>query len=107
MNEFTEGQLTEMCQMVFRESKPSALALLKKVNLNRAENICIKEGCEYWTKEIDRKWREFWVFKRKEMLEVIKLLPEVPKTKLDHYLLGAIFGYSNNAICDYLKNLKE
>jgi hypothetical protein len=101
MDKFTEGQLIELCQMVYHECKPCAMIPIKKKDKDYALHICNNDVYTY-IEDIDKKRIEFWMFKRIELLDVIKLLPDNPQTKADHYLLGALFGYSNNAICDYL-----
>jgi hypothetical protein len=103
MNDYTFGQFIELCQSVFRGCKPCAMMPLKKRDLDEALFFCNDEGCYSKTNKIDGEWVEFWIFKRMEIEKIIELIPEEPKTPLDHYLLGALFGYSNDAICDFIK----
>jgi hypothetical protein len=102
MNEFSEGQLTELCQMVYRGSKPCAMIPIMAKNIQTAKMVCTMENCKFKVVELSEGWLTFWVYIRDELPKVIDLIPIEPKTEVDHYLLGALFGYSNDAICDYL-----
>jgi hypothetical protein len=105
MDQFTEGQLTELCQMVVRGCKPCAIMPIKTKDLNFAKFLCKREKCLSHSSELNDDWHTLWIFKREELFKVINLLRENPVTEADHYLLGALFGYSNDAICDYIANL--
>lgn len=48
-------------------------------------------------------WKTLWIYKYDYMLEIIKLLPEEPKTGFEHWILGKAFGYSDEAIKDFLE----
>jgi len=102
MFNLTKGQLIELCQMVNRGAKPCALMTIKDKDLGTAEDICTTENCKYKATVLDDGWVSFWIYKRDELSAVIDCLPATPENYADHYLLGALFGYSNDAICDYL-----
>lgn len=55
-----------------------------------------------YTEELYSGWKTIWIYKDEYMLEVIKLLPEEPKTIFDHWVLGKAFGYSDEAIKTFL-----
>lgn len=101
-NNFREGQLNELCRMVFRGSKPCAMIPIMIKNLQNAKMICILENCKFKIVKLNGEWVTFWIYIRDELPMVIDLLPTKPKNAADHYLLGALFGYSNDAICDFL-----
>jgi hypothetical protein len=104
MNDFTKGQLTALSQMVYRGCKPASMIAIKENDFAEAVKICDQEKCRYYTFDLPNNWIEFWIYERKELLSVIKLTKSKPENEEDHYLLGALFGYSNDKICDYLKN---
>jgi hypothetical protein len=106
MNDFSEGQLTELCQLVYRGCKPAAMMPIMRKDLRFAKIICTMENCKFKAVELSDEWVTFWVYIRDELSKIIDSLPKQPKTEADHYLLGSLFGYSNEAICDFLKNLK-
>jgi len=100
MDGFTRGQLTELCQLVYRECKPCAMIFLKDEDIEMAENICMMENCKYKAVYLSDGWKSFWIYIRDEISEIIETLPEKPETKADYYLIGSLFGYSNNTICN-------
>lgn len=102
MNEFSKGQLTELCQMIYRGTKPCAIMPIMDRDLKMAKIICTIENCKFKTIYLSDEWKTLWIYIRDELLKVIDLLPIEPQTEADHYLLGALFGYSNDAICDFL-----
>ena len=106
MDDFNLGQIQELCYMVKR-GKPCALMSLKRRYINLAGKICINEGLKFKTYSVDDVWDEFWIFKRVEMSKIIDELPKEPKSDLDHYLLGAIFGYSHDSICDFINEINQ
>ena len=105
MNQFTKGQLAEICQMVFRGSKPCGMMPIKSEDFQLAKIICIEENCKFKDIYLSKGWKTLWIYVRDEISQVIDQLPEEPKTLADHYLLGSLFGYSNESICDYLERL--
>lgn len=46
--------------------------------------------------------KTIWIYKEKYMLEIIKNLPEQPKTVFDHWILGKAFGYSDESIKKFI-----
>jgi hypothetical protein len=107
MNEFSKGQLTELCQMVYRGCKPCAMMPIMAKNIQVAKMVCTMENCKFKAVELSDGWFTFWIYIRDELPKVIDLLPLEPKTEADHYLIGALFGYSNDAICDYLNAFEK
>ena len=107
MNDHTKGQLTELCQMVYRGCKPCAIIPIKTTNLQTAKAICVMENCKFMFVELSEGWVTMWIYIRDELAGVIECLPKTPRTAADHYILGALFGYSNEAICDYLNNINN
>lgn len=105
MDDFTKGQLTELCLMVSKGCKPCAMQpILNRFVLDAVkliESLDCRSILIYSTKE----WVEVWMYKNIELKEIILNLPRNPVTKSDHYLLGALFGYSNAEICNYLSRI--
>jgi hypothetical protein len=104
MNDFTKGQLTELCQAVYRGAKPCAMMPIKESDKQIAKITAMKENCKFRIEEehIDG-WIVIWIYVHDELMNVIDCLPEKPITAADHYLLGALFGYSNEMICKFLE----
>ena len=104
MNDFTKGQLTELCQMVKRGTKPCAMMPIKFIDAEKARKICHDNGCKTISHNLKGDWFELWVHIRVELIPIIFSLPEVPKSPSDHYLLGALFGHSNEEICNFIRD---
>ena len=103
MNEFNKGQLTELSQSVFRGCKPLAVMPIKKAYESEAIKLIDSEKCKSAIREMnDENWVEIWIFKRDEMRFIIDYLPEEPTTEFEHFILGCAFGYSIDAICDFI-----
>jgi len=102
MDDGLRTQISNYCYLVQR-GKPSAMLQVQNRYVNEAMEIV--EGYEdlyYINKYLSDGWREFWIYRKPFMSEVIKSLPEKPKTIYDHWLLGKAFGYSDEAIEEYI-----
>jgi hypothetical protein len=103
MNEFTKGQLIELCQMVYRGCKPLAVMSVKKIYESEVIKLIDSEGVKSLIREMnDENWVEICIFKRDEMRFIIDYLPDNPTTEFEHFILGCAFGYSIDAICDFI-----
>ena len=107
MNDFTKGQLTELCQMVYCGAKPCAMMPIMDKDFKMAKITCMMENCKFKAVNLSDGWKTLWVYIRDELPKVIDFLPTKPKTEADHYLLGALFGYSNDAICNFLNAFEK
>jgi hypothetical protein len=58
-----------------------------------------------YIEELAPGWKTLWMYKDEYMLEIIKSLPDEPKTKFEHWILGKAFGYSDEAIKIFLENI--
>jgi len=106
MNEHTKGQLIELCQMVYRGAKPCAMMPIMEKDFKMAKITCMMENCKFKAVYLSDGWNPLWIYIRDEISEIIDTIPEKPETKADHYLLGSLFGYSNDAICDFISTQK-
>lgn len=103
MNKFTEGQLTEQAQMVSNGCKPMSIMPIKSVDFMEAMNLIDSENVSFSAEVLAHGWITIFIYKDEALLEVIKDLPKEPKTAADHYLMGALCGYSNESICKFIK----
>jgi len=102
MNVELKTQINNYCYLVQR-GKPSAMLQVQNRYVNEAMEIVEGyKGLYYINKYLSDGWREFWIYRKPFMLEVIKSLPEKPKTIYDHWLIGKAFGYSDEAIEEYI-----
>jgi len=107
MDEFIGFRLDLYCDMVLK-GKPSALIALQTRYIAEAD-IRIKESYALKTFEqpLSEGWTSLWIYKKDYMLEVIKNLPESPKTVFEHWVLGKAFGYSDESIAEFVKPLRN
>lgn len=104
MNDFLRGQITEHCYLVQRGKPVSVLSYQERYHNELSE--IIKEAGLLVKCEIKNSWGVAYIFKNPALRYVLDDLPNEPKTSADHYLLGALFGYDTNSICEHIvKNL--
>lgn len=102
MNEFAKGEITAYCGLV-KCGKPAAMTALQDRYVEEAKKIINKYKLFTYIENLSEGWKTLWIYKEKYMLEVIMKLPEQPKAIFDHWILGKAFGYSEQAIKDFLK----
>lgn len=102
MNETIKGQLNTYCQFV-KCGKPTAMmALQDRYTDNAIDIVKGKYDLSIHIEYLSEGWITLWIYKYDYMLEVIKKLPEKPKTIYDHWVLGKVFGYSDESIKEFL-----
>ncbi|MEJ8552752.1 hypothetical protein [Tepidibacter sp. Z1-5] len=57
-----------------------------------------------YTENLYEGWKVIWIYKDEYLLEVIKNMPEKPKTIYDHSVLGKVFGYFDKAIKEFIES---
>lgn len=100
----TFGKVETYCYMVKR-GKSAAMIPIKNSQLNGLKNI-IETRFElktYVEDLVDGEWTTLWIYKKDYILDIIKSLPEQPKTVFDHWVLGKLFGYSDEAIEEFIR----
>ena len=102
MNEFLKGQIYTYCELVIR-GKPAAIISIQDRYIEIAIDIVKSNKLYYLLEELTEEWKVLWIYKERYMEEIIKKMPEEPKTVYDHWVLGKIFGYSDEAIKEYLE----
>lgn len=88
--------------MVMR-GKPAAIIPIKTSQITAAAKY-IEESFNLRTyaKCLTDEWATLWIYKDEYLVEVIKSLPEKPKTVFDHWVLGKVFGYTDEAIKEFV-----
>ncbi len=100
--EYILGQIELSCYLIQR-GKPCALIPIHERLIDLASKyIRTSFKLKIYTTKLSDGWISLWIYKDDFMLEVIKSLPEKPKTTYDHWVLGKAFGYSDEAIRDFL-----
>lgn len=104
MDVFTQGQIAEHCFFV-KTGKPCSVLLIKTKDIEFGLRLVKKNNLYcFIEKTEDKDWCDLWIFARKELKEIIHKMPQNPKTPFDHFILGCLFGYSIEAICNFIKN---
>lgn len=106
--EYLQGEIDTCCYMV-KTGKPAAMIPVQKRFLDSAiERVAsVHCGLEIRTEELADGWVTLWIYKYPHILEIIKSLPQAPQTPFDHWVLGKLFGYSEDSIAEYLANLDK
>jgi hypothetical protein len=105
MNVYALAQLNELCQMVDRGCKPVALISVRVPEYQKAIDIIYKEySLHAIGRQLNESFFSIFIFKNYDLRFVIDLLPDEPKTPIDHALLGYLFGYNTDSVCKYIVN---
>jgi hypothetical protein len=101
MNNIILEQINFYCDMV-NKGKPSACQAIQERYISKATEIIEENKLKVYIEELYPDWKTIWIYKDDYMLEIIKELPKEPKTIFDHWILGKAFGYSDEAIRDFV-----
>ncbi|WP_039658507.1 hypothetical protein [Clostridium tyrobutyricum] len=103
MDKFIKGQIISYCQFV-KCGKPAAMMALQDRYVEEAKNLIDNQfNLSVHIENLSEGWKTMWIYKEKYVLEIILELPKQPKTIFDHWVLGKVFGYSEQSIKDYLE----
>jgi hypothetical protein len=103
LNDALTGTIDLYCYMVLR-GKPCACESIQDRYFEEM-SIRIKNVFELktYSEPLADGWKTIWIYKDDYMLEIIKSLPEEPKTIFEHWIAGKAFGYSDEAIKNFLE----
>lgn len=104
MNDYLKGQIYIYCELI-KTGKPSAIVPIQDRYIIEAIDIVKVNNLYYHIEELSEGWITLWIFKDSYILEIINEIPKKPKTTYDHWVLGKIFGYSDEAIKEFLKTI--
>lgn len=65
-------------------------------------SLVAEHGLKAYTEPLAEGWFTLWIYRYPHILEIIRSVPQAPKTVLDHWLLGKLFGYEESAIHEFL-----
>ncbi|MEW6661949.1 MAG: hypothetical protein ACOY9Y_09810 [Bacillota bacterium] len=100
------GEIEAYCYMVKR-GKPAAMVPTQTKNISGAVAIIERNDLRLYKEKLSEGWLTLWIYKYPHVLEIIKSLPQVPKTVFDHWVLGKLFGYEEIAIQEFLESKQE
>lgn len=95
------GRLRVYCEMVQR-GKPAAMFPIQARYANEAKTIIQSYGLHEYLEKLAEGWLTLWIYKFPHILEVIKSVPQAPSTAYDHWVLGKLFGYSEEVIHEFI-----
>lgn len=101
MNDIIKGKIYTYCELV-KCGKPVAMMALQSRYINYSKEIVEKYELNTYIEELSEGWNTLWIYKDTYMLEIIKALPKQPKTIFEHWVLGKVFGYSEQSIKEFL-----
>lgn len=97
------GQVDALSYQVSK-GKPAALVAARVRDLKDAVEIAGSHGARVHAVENGvAGWLDLWIYKFDIVLTVIRAAPRTPTTAADHWLLGKLFGYSDEEIERYVK----
>ena len=106
MNEFIKLKITLYCDLV-QKGKPCACEAIQERYFEEASKIIINIcNLKTYSEDLAEGWKTIWIYKDDYMLDIIKSLPSEPKTPYEHWILGKAFGYSDEAIREFIGELK-
>ena len=99
----SRGEIEAYCYLVQR-GKPAALVAIQERHVERALALITQAfGLNAFTEPLAEGWVSLWIYKYPHILDVIKTVPQAPKTVADHWILGKLFGYEEAAIQEFLQ----
>lgn len=88
------------------KGKPAAVVAARVGDLKDAVEIARSHGARVHAVENGvAGWLDLWIYKFDVVLDVIKAAPRMPATTVDHWLLGKLFGYSDEEIERYVRDV--
>ena len=96
------GELNSYCYMVNRGCKSIATMGLQDRHIADAKQIIENEKLKFYSEFLYEGWTTIYIYKHDYLLEVIKNSPDEPKTVYEHWVLGKMFGYSDEEIGKFI-----
>ena len=95
------------CEIVRTGIKPAAMLSIQTRYVDEMIVVVENEGLKIYIQDVDEdsNWKTGFIYKHDYLLEVIKAAPEHPNSIFEHWVLGKLFGYSDEAIRDFVKTL--
>lgn len=104
INDAIKMQIYIYCQAVQTGNKPVANMLLQTRYIDKAKKIILKHGLNLYVENIkeNENWKSIFIYKHKYLIDIIKNIPDNPTTIYEHWILGKLFGYSDEAIGEFI-----
>jgi hypothetical protein len=90
------------CYLVSRGVRPAAMQAVQDRYVAQVRAVAARQGLLMLTEDLAEGWTTVWVFREAHVGFVIQQTAKQPATAFEHWVLGKLFGYSEDAIADYL-----
>jgi len=107
MNEILRSVTDLYCDLILKGKLCACEAIQERYVTESVDRVKSIYGLMTYVEDLAPGWNTLWIYKDEYMLEIIKLLPEEPKTVYDHWILGKAFGYSDEAIRIFLETKQK
>ena len=106
MNEILKEKINNYCYQI-KTGKPVSSIAIQNKYVEEAKQTIEDNGLRYFIEFLSDGWFTLWIYKKDIMLEIIKALPNKPISVFDHWALGKAFGYSDEAIEEFVLNFSK
>jgi len=103
--DWLKGQTEAYCYMVSRGKPAAVIPIQKRYVLDIKSTVESFQEIKTFEQFLADGWISLWIYKKNFMLEIIKSLPEKPNTVYDHWVIGKVFGYSDEVITEFIEKL--
>lgn len=109
MSDEIKMQIITYCEAIKTGTKPVAMLSIQSRYVEEVKLYIEYEGLKIHIRssEGDENWKVVFIYKYDYLLDVIKSAPEYPNSIFEHWMLGKLFGYSDEAIKDFLATLYD
>lgn len=99
------GRIEAYCEVILDGRRPCAMIPIPDKYTPYALGIVHDCRLRGYLETTDQpEWAKLWIYKRDFMFEVIKHLPDKPKTAYEAWILGKAFNYSDETIERFCKD---
>jgi len=106
MNELIKLKIDLYCEMV-QKGKPCACEAIQERYFEEVNVVINTYNLKTYSENLAVGWKTIWIYKDDYMLDIIKSLPNEPKTSYEHWICGKAFGYSDESIKEFIEGLKK
>ena len=111
MNEVLLGQIEQDCYLISKGVRSAALLQFqhkKSGDVDEIIKITKRHNVKYELKSFwEEGWTELWIYENDIVRYIINELPDNPKLPSEHYILGKLFGYSDEKVFIFCKEKSE
>jgi hypothetical protein len=98
--------IEDHCYLISKGVRSAALVSFqqnKKTDINIIDEVAKRNNVKYYIKPYYKDgWKELWIYENDIVKYIIDELPDIPRLPSEHYLLGKLFGYSDDKIFDFI-----